>query len=45
MYLGVRVEAPLVSRKNSFGCVEFSATMRTVKKDKSLNIPKNTILT
>jgi hypothetical protein len=32
MYLGVRVEAPLVSRKNSFGCVEFSATMRTVKK-------------
>jgi hypothetical protein len=32
MYLGVRVEAPLVSRKNSFGCVEFSAKMRTVKK-------------
>jgi hypothetical protein len=26
MNLGVSVEAPLVSRKNSFGIVEFSAT-------------------
>jgi hypothetical protein len=40
MYLGVRVEAPLVSRKNSFGCVEFSAIKRTVKKIKNWIILK-----